>query len=109
MGDEATSGVNIAALRTLGFCKFNAANVPFNVAAERFDDADVFAASTIVAEGHIVRNEARATNNVAALRKLLWTEHLRAVGTDLVPTNFAAERIDVADVVAALGAVAAGR
>ena len=96
-------------MSAFSFCEFYACNVPLNSAAKWFDDTNVLAATAIVTEGGLVWNKAGSADDCAAFRELLWAENIRAVSANAVPLNLATEWVDVADVVATLGVIAARR
>jgi hypothetical protein len=104
---EARTGVHVAAFGADFLGEFDAGFIPGVVAAERFDDADAFAAGFVVAVGVLAGDVAAAGEDFSAERELLGTQLFGAVGTHLVPSDFTAERVDVAHRVAAVGVLAA--
>ena len=108
VGGKAGTGIYVAAFRTDLLGEGDAVLVPGVVATEGFDDADTFAARFIVAVGVLSRDVAASGEDLSAEWVRLGAQLFRTIGTNLIPANLAAERVDVADGVAAISILAPG-
>ena len=108
MRGEAGTGVHVAAFGADFLGEFDAGFIPRVITAERLDDADAFATGFVVAVGIRPRDVAASGEDLAAEWVLLGAQLFGAVGANLIPANLAAERIYVADGVAAISVFAPG-